>query len=56
MTDITASGKRQWEKRVRADFAEPVKVCNASQRETYKPEPAYYRNDGHKHLKSRGVL
>ena len=26
--------KRQWEKRVRAEFAEPVKVCNASQRET----------------------
>ena len=48
--------KRQWEKRVRADFAVPVKVCNASQRETYKPEPAYCRNDGHKHLKSRGVL
>ena len=26
--------KRQWEKRVHADFAEPVKVCNASKRET----------------------
>lgn len=36
-------------------FDVPERITNASQRETYKPEPEWQRNDGHKHIKSRGI-
>lgn len=37
-------------------FDVPERITNASQRETYKPEPEWQRNDGHKHIKSRGFI
>lgn len=38
------------------EVAQPRKVQNSTMREYYKPEKdrAYYRNDGNKHIPSRG--
>lgn len=36
-------------------FDVPERITNANQRETYRPAPEWQRNDGHKHIKSRGI-
>ncbi len=40
----------------RVSFDLPERITNANQRETYKPAPEWQRNDGHKHIKSRGFI
>lgn len=55
MDAIVARQRGQHLIQSRVDFALPQRITNASQRETYKPAPEWQRNDGHKHIKSRGI-
>lgn len=53
---ITARQRSRHYVNGRVEFDLPGRITNASQRETYKPAPEWQRNDGHKHIKSRGFI
>lgn len=55
METITARQRSRHYVNGRVEFDLPGRITNASQRETYKPAPEWQRNDGHKHIKSRGI-